>query len=155
MFKQDMIKLASGVLAAAVVLLALSACGGPVPGAVAEEPPTLTETPVAATPTSTPTPPPPPPPTPTPTLAAPSGDAVLERGKLIFDKTAGGIGCAACHGLDGKGNGPAKVNAPDIRSKTEADVRAAVAGGVPMMQAIIKLTDDEFAAVAAYIASLP
>lgn len=87
---------------------------------------------------------------------APTGNglsAQLEQGKLIFEKTAGGVGCAFCHKIDGKGNGPANVNAPSIRGKTEADIRAAVAGGVPMM-AIVKLTDAEFEAVAAYVAYL-
>lgn len=75
----------------------------------------------------------------------------LAKGKLLFEKTAGGVGCAACHGLDAKGNGPAGVNAPTIRGKNEGDVRAAIAGGVPMMTTIIKLDDDEIAAVVAYL----
>jgi mono/diheme cytochrome c family protein len=70
---------------------------------------------------------------------------------LIFEKTAGGVGCAACHGLDGKGNGPAGVNAPNIRGKNEGDLRAAISGGVPMMTSVIKLNDDEIAAVVAYL----
>ncbi len=99
-------------------------------------------------------------PTSTPSAAATVGGAAptpasnqLAQGKLIFEKTAGGVGCAYCHGLDAKGNGPAKNNAPDIRSKTEADIRAAVAGGVPVMS-IVKLTEAEFEAVAAYLATL-
>tara|TARA_R110000868_G_scaffold49618_7_gene159798 strand:+ start:5926 stop:6525 length:600 start_codon:yes stop_codon:yes gene_type:complete len=37
-------------------------------------------------------------------------------GKEIFDKTAGGVGCQACHGADGSGD-----SAPDIRGR---DARA-------------------------------
>jgi mono/diheme cytochrome c family protein len=56
----------------------------------------------------------------TPTNAVNSGATdQLAQGKLIFEKTAGGVGCASCHALDGKGNGPAGLNAPNIRGKTE------------------------------------
>ncbi|MBI3979153.1 MAG: cytochrome c [Chloroflexi bacterium] len=77
-------------------------------------------------------------------------DDPLARGKLLFDKTAGGMGCAQCHGLDGKGNGPAQVNAPNIRGKNEGDLRTAISGGVPMMS-FVKLNDEEITAVVAYL----
>ncbi|MBI4302060.1 MAG: cytochrome c [Chloroflexi bacterium] len=75
---------------------------------------------------------------------------LLTRGKLIFEKTAGDVGCAYCHGLDGKGKGPAQVNAANIRGKNEGDIRASIQGGVPMM-GFIKLNDDEITAVATYL----
>ncbi|MBI4301352.1 MAG: cytochrome c, partial [Chloroflexi bacterium] len=88
----------------------------------------------------------------TPTLST-SGSDLLTKGKLIFEKTAGGVGCAHCHGLDGKGRGPAGIQAANIRSKNEGDIRAAIQGGVPMMS-FIKLSDDEITAVAAYLQHL-
>lgn len=113
---------------------------GPAPTAVATLAPTATAT---AAPTVVAT-----------ATAGSSGlSAQLEQGKLIFEKTAGGVGCAFCHNIDGKGKGPANVEAPNIRGKTEADVRAAVAGGVPMMT-IVKLSDAEYEAVAAYLTYL-
>lgn len=60
------------------------------------------------------------------------------------------MGCAYCHGPEAKGNGVSGLGAPDIRGKTEAQVRAALAGGVPLMS-FIKLTDEEIAAVFAYL----
>ncbi len=91
--------------------------------------------------------------------AAPSGgaatsaaDDVLARGKVIFEKTAGGVGCANCHGMDGKGNGPAGVGAPANRGADEAKVRTALST-VALMSSV-KLTDDEIKAVVAYLAFL-
>ncbi|MCZ7574258.1 MAG: cytochrome c [Ardenticatenaceae bacterium] len=75
-------------------------------------------------------------------------DELLAKGKLIFEKTAGGVGCASCHGMDGKGN--TKIGAPDNRGATEEQVRTALSGGVEMMS-FIKLTDDEITAVVAYL----
>ncbi|MDP2662192.1 MAG: cytochrome c, partial [Dehalococcoidia bacterium] len=89
---------------------------------------------------------------PSPTAPAASGGAasgdLLAKGKPVYEKTAGGVGCASCHGLDGKGS--TTVGAPNIRGKTEAQVRTALGGGVAMMS-FIKLTDEEVAAVAAYL----
>jgi len=69
---------------------------------------------------------------------------------LVFDKTAGGVGCAYCHGLDGKGGGISGLGAPDIRDRKEAQVRGALTGGVPLMS-FIKLNDAEITAVVAYL----
>ena len=79
-----------------------------------------------------------------------SGDDALARGRLIFEKTAGGVGCAYCHGRDGKGEGVAGLGAPDIRGAPEAKVRAALGGGVPLMS-FIDLSDEEIEAVVAYL----
>lgn len=85
-------------------------------------------------------------PAPTSTVSTGGGD-ILAKGKLIFEKTAGGVGCASCHGLNAKGT--TTIGAPNIRGKTEAEVRQALVG-VAMMR-IVKLTDDEIAAVVAYL----
>lgn len=83
--------------------------------------------------------------------AAPAAtDAVLARGKEIFEKTAGGVGCAACHGMDGKGS--SCIGAPANRGADEATVRKALAS-VGMMS-IVKLNDEEITAVVAYLAVL-
>lgn len=67
----------------------------------------------------------------------------------MFEKTAGGVGCAYCHGMDGKGAGPSGLNAPLIRGKTEVHVRGALAS--IQMMSIVKLNDEEITAVAAYL----
>jgi mono/diheme cytochrome c family protein len=41
------------------------------------------------------------------------------KGNVIFDETAGDIGCAACHGTDARGDGAA----PDIRKAGEAQIK--------------------------------
>lgn len=84
--------------------------------------------------------------------ASPAADAGLARGKEIFEKTAGGVGCAFCHGMDGKGNGPAGVGAPANRGADETKVRAAL-DTVELMSSV-KLTDEEIKAVVAYLAFL-
>jgi mono/diheme cytochrome c family protein/DNA-binding beta-propeller fold protein YncE len=71
-------------------------------------------------------------------------------GRAIFERTAGGTGCAACHGINGRGN--PQVNAPDIRGADEARVRAALAGVEQMSK--IRLDDAEIAAVVAHLQAL-
>ena len=71
-------------------------------------------------------------------------------GRTIFEKTAGGIGCAACHGMNARGG--AQFNAPDIRGADEPRVRAALTGVAQMSQ--IKLSDPEIAAVVAHLQEL-
>lgn len=105
--------------------------------------------PPPATPQAAPTAAPSPPSAPS---AGTSNSDILVKGKLIFEKTAGGVGCASCHGLDGKGGLPG-VGAPDIRGASEAKVRGALAGGVPLMT-FIKLGEEEKAAVVAYLQEL-
>jgi DNA-binding beta-propeller fold protein YncE/mono/diheme cytochrome c family protein len=85
-----------------------------------------------------------------PPAAAAGGGAAAVSGQQIFEKTAGGIGCAACHGMDAKGGAQAK--APDIRGADEARVRAALAGVTLMSR--IKLSDPEIAAVVAHLQEL-
>lgn len=144
----------------AVALMAasvfLAACGGSsqapapaattaAPAAVATLPPTTTVAPVqtAAAPAATPK-----------ASASSSADAaLLAQGKLVFDVTAKGVGCAYCHGFDGAGHGSAPgVNAPDIRGKTESDLRAAMQSLQTMTD--VHLTEEEIVAVSAYLATL-
>jgi hypothetical protein len=75
---------------------------------------------------------------------------VLTLGKLLYEETAGGVGCAYCHGLDGLGEGTAGVEAPGIVAAKEAALRSSLAGAVPLM-GFIKLTETEFAAVLLYL----
>jgi DNA-binding beta-propeller fold protein YncE/cytochrome c553 len=78
--------------------------------------------------------------------AAPAGNPLV-LGRTIFEKTAGGTGCAFCHGMNARGG--AQFNAPDIRGADEARVRAALAGVSQMSQ--ITLSDAEIAAVVAHL----
>jgi mono/diheme cytochrome c family protein len=88
-------------------------------------------------------------PAPRPAAAA-GGGTPPALGRTIFEKTAGGIGCAACHGVDGRGG--AQFNAPDIRGADEMRVRAALAGVAVMNR--IMLNDAEIAAVVAHLQAL-
>lgn len=85
------------------------------------------------------------PPPPQAAAAAPNRPV---SGRDIFEKLAGGIGCAACHGVDAKGGS----QAPDIRGADEPRVRAALAGVAVMSR--ITLNDAEIAAVVAHLREL-
>ena len=78
------------------------------------------------------------------------GGNALALGRTIFEKTAGGVGCAACHGMNARGG--AQSNAPDIRGADEMRVRAALAGVAVMSR--ITLNDAEIAAVVAHLQEL-
>ena len=67
------------------------------------------------------------------------------KGKLIFDETAGDIGCAACHGMDARGDG----GAPDIRKAGEAQIKAGLEHTGDMRG--FGLTPVDVRAVAAYL----
>ena len=84
-----------------------------------------------------------------PTPAAPAG-ALAERGRLVFEQTAGDVGCASCHGMDGAGD--AGLSTPDIRGADEARVRSALTG-VALMSGI-RLTEAELEAVLAHLQTL-
>jgi cytochrome c553 len=83
------------------------------------------------------------------TTTVPGQDALLARGKAIFEARAGGVGCIVCHGADGLGT----AAAPAIAGKTRDDIERAL-GEVPQMR-IVELTESELEAVAAYVATLP
>ena len=143
-------------LASIAVIAIAAACGGSTtadsPSATAE--PTSSTTPAATTaPTMAPTT--------APTSAATSeataaggasDDDQLALGREIFNKTAGGVGCAYCHGADGKGDGPSMLGAPPNRGATEDMVQNALASFPDM--SFIKLTNDEIKAVVVYLAYL-
>lgn len=129
MWKKDLVRLAVGVLLGGMVLL--PACAGSTGGTTSA--PSVAGARAAAG---------------QPGPAAPTGD-LLAQGKLLYEKQAGGVGCAYCHGLDGKGGGTSGVNAPPNRGKTEADVRQALL--VVRDMSFIKLTDPEINAVVAYL----
>jgi len=85
------------------------------------------------------------------TLAGLSLQAVadeLEQGKVIFEKTAGGVGCADCHGMDARGGGLA----PDIR---RADIRriSDALRNVGDMRGF-GLSQDDIVAVATYLSTI-
>jgi hypothetical protein len=80
----------------------------------------------------------------------PADDELLALGKVIFEETAGGVGCASCHGFDGHGT----PNGPNIIGLSRQAIAGAMAGGVPDMSDI-DLTSNELDAVAAYLDTLP
>lgn len=93
----------------------------------------------------------------TPPVDEPADDALLAAGKVIFEETAGGDGCASCHGVSGRGDGPEGDGAPNIRGASKSAIRSAYSGGIPIMTDY-ELTEDELVAVAAYVkylATLP
>jgi mono/diheme cytochrome c family protein len=77
-------------------------------------------------------------------------EALVSRGKVIFEKTAGGVGCAFCHGVDGRGK--AELASPNIRGKTPQDVLNAMETRAQMN--IVKLSDEDVQAVGAYLVVL-
>jgi mono/diheme cytochrome c family protein len=83
------------------------------------------------------------------TPAAAGGNSAV-NGRAIFEKTAGGVGCASCHGMNARGGGP--LNAPDIRGANEARIRSALTGVVVMSR--ITLNDAEMAAVVSHLQEL-
>ena len=85
-----------------------------------------------------------------PAAAAAATVAGPVSGRMLFEKTAGGIGCAMCHGANARGGG--SLNAPDIRGVGEDRIRGALAA-VPAMNRI-KLSDAELAAVVSHLAEL-
>ena len=80
-----------------------------------------------------------------------ASDALLAQGKKLFEETAGGVGCALCHGMNGAGD--PNAGAPDVRGADEQMFRAAWGGAAPVMS-FITLNNDEVEAVVAYLAYL-
>lgn len=74
-------------------------------------------------------------------------EALINQGKIIFETTAGGVGCALCHGLDGKGK--PEFASPPNRGAT-ADMIWNALENRPQMSFIV-LSNDEVRAVAAYL----
>jgi len=80
-------------------------------------------------------------------LAAQDLDPQAAAGKLLFDETAGDIGCAACHGTDATGD-----IGPDILGMDPVAILAALRT-VPDM-GFITLTEAEVSQVAEYLRHL-
>ena len=73
---------------------------------------------------------------------------LLAKGREIFEFTAGGVGCASCHGHFALGD----INiGPDIRGFDEARIRGALANVEVMEFLAGQLTDDDIKAVAAFV----
>jgi mono/diheme cytochrome c family protein len=85
------------------------------------------------------------PPGPTPTPAPPE---VIARGEEIFQRTAGGVGCASCHGREARGG----AGVPNIVGRPASDIQRALRTVGQM--SFIKLSDEEIEAVAAYLQTL-
>lgn len=144
-----------GVLA----LVPLSACATTAPTATPVIPadvvlPTLgpaTPTPTTALVTATPTPGPVGAVTPTATPDVPdNGGGPLAIGKDVYDKTAGGIGCAYCHKADATGD--PVLGSPDIQNVTADQIWDALE--TRALMTFITLTEEEVQAVAAYLGTI-
>ncbi len=84
--------------------------------------------------------------TPVPRIISGEECPVARRGQLIFQRTAGGVGCASCHGNDSKGTqGPGSY----IRGRSAEGITFAL-NNVRLMSSI-KLTLEEIADVADYL----
>jgi mono/diheme cytochrome c family protein len=93
--------------------------------------------------------------------AAACGVRAGERGRQLYALH----GCAACHGVDGRGGGPSAKrldvppsNLTDARTYKQgsdaADVAVSIRKGVGAMPAFRDITDDEAGDISAWIVSL-
>jgi mono/diheme cytochrome c family protein len=132
---------------ASLIATTALACGDSDDGdtAVASETPVVAPT-SGIVPTSTPLPRRTPTPLPVPT-AAPSLNQIVADGKLLFEKDAGGTGCAICHGQDAKGD--TIIGAPDNRGASADQIWDALDRVANM--AYITLDTDEAKAISAYL----
>ena len=82
----------------------------------------------------------------TPTPAPPKADDTSLRLKAegLYQRTAGGAGCQACHGADAKGGNLG----PNIRGKSAEDIQRALTSD---QMSFINLTNEEIEALAAYL----
>lgn len=76
----------------------------------------------------------------------PKLNALAAKGKVLFEETAGDLGCAACHGADARGDG----TAPDIRKAGEAKIKESLQDTADMRN--FGLTPVDVRAIAAYLA---
>jgi mono/diheme cytochrome c family protein len=72
----------------------------------------------------------------------------VAAGKLLHEQTAGGVGCASCHGMNAKGEGLA----PDIRDADAERIRSGLMNTGDM--ADIALSPAQIEQLAAYYHSL-
>ncbi len=85
----------------------------------------------------------------TTTTAGAIEDPVLALGREIFEVTAGGTGCAECHGLDGLGTSDADA----VAGASKSAIREALDEERDM--ADIDLSEEELEAVFQYLQTLP
>lgn len=76
-------------------------------------------------------------------------DPLVAEGKVLFEETAGDIGCATCHGIDGTGDPDA--GGVFIQGVTAAQMYSAMNGGVEEMSEIFDLSTHEISAIHAYL----
>ena len=76
-------------------------------------------------------------------------EAQLALGREVFEVTAGGVGCAFCHGEHGGGTG----YGPNIRGASRQDIANAIRWAGDMAR--VELSEEELDAVALYVARLP
>ncbi|MFV2003302.1 MAG: hypothetical protein ACC619_10020 [Paracoccaceae bacterium] len=75
-------------------------------------------------------------------------EELLEQGRLLYEETAGDVGCATCHALDATGE--AELGSPFIRGVARAQLDAALNGGVPDMD-FFDLNRHETRAILAHL----
>lgn len=80
-------------------------------------------------------------------FAQPALDADAAAGKIIFEETAGGVGCQQCHAMDATGD-----VGPDIRGRSAADILNQLQINENMT--FIELSQQEAEQVSAYLAYL-
>lgn len=84
----------------------------------------------------------------TPGWADENIDTLVARGRTVFEKTAGNIGCAACHGHFAMGD---IATAPNIRAADETRVKNAL-GGVGAMRFLAPtLSPEDVRSVQAFL----
>jgi mono/diheme cytochrome c family protein len=86
-----------------------------------------------------------------PAPAAQCEDPLLADGRILFEETAGGVGCAVCHGPAGVGD--PETGAPFIQGVSKAQLDAALDGGVPDMD-FFDLKRPDKKALLAFLQSL-
>lgn len=84
-----------------------------------------------------------------PRWASDRADPLIEQGRLLFEETAGGVGCAICHGLDGTGDRDA--GGVYIQGVLVSTMQSALNGGVEEMDELFDLSQKEVTAIQAYL----
>ena len=80
-------------------------------------------------------------------VATPAPAPVIERGEEVFQRAAGEVGCASCHGIDARGTDGS--SAPNILGRPAIAIERALARVAQM--SFISLTDEDLDAVVAYL----
>ena len=75
-------------------------------------------------------------------------EAEIAAGRLLHEETAGGVGCASCHGMTARGEGLA----PDIRGADVARITDSLKNTGDMAE--LAMTPHEIEQLAAYFQSI-